>query len=230
MSKYIWCEDKSAGFQFWTELFKTICPEAIVETQNNNTELRKAVGKITDEKSEYYILMDEAVDNLDVLRELKKIKEIIDGKNNVKLVDIHSFEYVLLSFELLEDWIFAHDDDLQIKREQYLEDRKKLIRILGGAIITDEEQTDFAKLLDTYGKRNSEQLVACLLEEITKNTGFATNKKSLGCCFVNSCCEWQERAGDDICGLDENRLSSDEKKRTIVEYSVLKQAFEKAGL
>lgn len=72
MNKYIWCEDKGAGFQFLTEIFKVVCPEAVVETQNNNSRLRKAVGRIVDEDSEYYILMDEAVDNPDVLRELKK--------------------------------------------------------------------------------------------------------------------------------------------------------------
>ena len=230
MNKYIWCEDKSAGFQFWTEIFKVVCPEAIVETQNNNSGLRKAVGRIVDADSEYYILMDEAVDNPDVLRELKKINELIKDKRNIKLVDIHSFEYVLLSFELLEDWVFAKEDELREKRAHYLENRRTLIRILSGDILTIEEQEEYGKLLDTYGKNNSEQLTAHLLEEITKNTGFFTNKKLLGRCFVDTCCEWQERAEDDICGLDENRISSDEKKKMIVEHSILKQAFEKVGL
>ena len=76
--------------------------------------------------------------------------------------------------------------------------------------------------MDLYGKNNSEQLIAHLLEEITRNTGFATNKKTLSRCFVDACCEWQERAEDDICGLDENRISSDEKKKMIVEHSILR--------
>lgn len=145
-------------------------------------------------------------------------------------MDIYSFEYVLLAFELLEDWVFAKEDELREKRTHYLESRRTLKRILAGDILTVEEQEEYGKLLDVYRKTNSEQLAAHLLEEITRNTGFFTNKKSLGRCFVESCCEWQERAEDDICGLDENRISSDDKIKMIVEYSVLKQAFKKVGL
>lgn len=34
----------------------------------------------------------------------------------------------------------------------------------------------------------------------------------------------------DICGLDDRRISADEKFRTVFEYSVLKDSFAKAGL
>ena len=51
-----------------------------------------------------------------------------------------------------------------------------------------------------------------------------------GDCFINTCCEWLERKSDDICGLDSHRISASEKARLLVDYSVLKEAFERVGL
>ena len=47
---------------------------------------------------------------------------------------------------------------------------------------------------------------------------------------VNTCCEWLERKSDDICGLESHRISAGEKARLLVDYSVLKEAFERVGL
>ena len=77
---------------------------------------------------------------------------------------------------------------------------------------------------------NTEQLSAKLLFEITRNTGFETSKGKFGDCFVVNCCDWTQREEDDICGLDDKRLTADEKIKYIFEYSVLKDSFVKAGL
>ena len=107
MSQYAWCEDSKSGLEFWKAIFKVINPEIIVETKNNNTNLRKSVDKISDDGNEYYILMDNAIDNPDVLREVKKLKECIAAKHNVYLIKIHSFEFSLLSFKFLKSKILA---------------------------------------------------------------------------------------------------------------------------
>ncbi len=48
--------------------------------------------------------------------------------------------------------------------------------------------------------------------------------------YINDCCDWKARAEDDICGLDQKRLASNDKIKTIFDYSVLKDSFAKAGL
>lgn len=229
MSNYVWCEDSGSGYQFWNVMFKSLYPDFIVETKINNTRLNKAVNQIEYDDNVYYILIDSAVDNSDVLREITRLNKTISGKNNVRKISIHSFEFALLSFEMMENWVFAEHDDLKDKRSQLLDARKTYIELItnGG---TAEELNEFKTKYGFSDKKNQEQLAAEMLFNITRNTGFETDKSKVGQCFINSCCEWDERQTDDICGLDNDRLSVDEKMDQILVRSVLKDAFKEAGL
>lgn len=229
MEKYIWCEDSASGLQFWKAVFAVIDSKIQVQSKGNNTRLRQAAEKIVTDENQYYILIDSAVDNADVLRELKRLYRGIKGKKNVKVINIHSFEYALLSFEALEDWIFAKEDELREKRTEALAARKLLIEI--------QEKGGDADLLQKLNESlylakeiNTEQLASKLLFAITRNTGFETNKAHLGECFVNDCCKWSARQLDDICGLDTKRKNANEKIRNIIEFSAIKQALQEAGL
>lgn len=122
MSIYAWCEDSGSGLTFWKEIFGTMYPDITVETKSNNSRLRLAAEAIESDGNEYYILMDSFIDNQDVLREIDKMKNCIKKKENVHIIDIHSFEFVLLSFKPLIQWVFAEHDELKNKR-------KDLIRI-----------------------------------------------------------------------------------------------------
>ena len=123
MSKFLWCEDSKSGYQFWSALFRKLHPDVTVETKGGNTGLRKAAGKIAADGNVYYIVMDTAVDNPDVLREARRLKAVIDGKDNIRVIKLHSFEFALLSFELLEQWVFAEEDELKEKRQDLLQAR-----------------------------------------------------------------------------------------------------------
>lgn len=79
-------------------------------------------------------------------------------------------------------------------------------------------------------EHNIERLAAKLLFDLTRNTGFEVSKGSLGVCWIRSCCEWEERQKDDICGLDYHRLSVFDKMKTIYDESSLKDQFLKIGL
>ncbi len=142
---------------------------------------------------------------------------------------MHSFEYVLLSFRCLEDWVFAEKDALKKKRTPLLEAREVFINLQenGGS----PAELDSLKSNLAYPESmNSEQISAKLLWGITRNTGFETDKGHLGQCFVINCCEWTERQRDDICGLDGNHKSAYDKMNEIIEQSVLKSALLKAGI
>lgn len=229
MSTYVWCEDSGSGYAFWNTVFKIMYPEFIVKTKNSNTRLNKAIRQISDDNNLYYVIVDTVLDNQDVLRELERLKRSIIGKNNIKVIKIHSFEFSLLSFEFLEKWVFAENDDLKEQRKDKLEAREKLVKLIsdGG---TADELSLFKSVYQYQSKMNTEKIVAKLLTEITRNTGFETNKKQVGFCFVNSCCEWDDRQENDLCGLDDKRLSVSEKIEQMVNHSILQAAFQEVGL
>ncbi len=229
MSIYAWCEDSGSGFDFWKEIFGAIYPNIIVETKSNNSRLRRAAAGIENDGNVYYILMDSFIDNNDVLREIDGLKRCIKNKRNVHVIDVHSFEFVLLSFKSLIQWIFAEQDELKEKRKNFIQARELLIEqtIQSSDVAKLEELEKVFPYIITH---NVEQSAAELLYQITRNSGFETDKGRLGECFINSCCEWLSRKDDDICGLDANRFSAYEKKTQILNESVLKSAFEKVGL
>ena len=80
MNTYIWCEYTGSGFEFWKILFGTLFDGFVVESQKNNTELCKAVSKLNSD-DRYYVLMDYAIDNPDVLRETRRLYSVVKGKN-----------------------------------------------------------------------------------------------------------------------------------------------------
>lgn len=229
MKKYVWCEDAVSGYVFWRELFAEVDKGIIVESKGNNTRLRQAAEAIEDIENEYYIVMDCAMDNADVVREFQRLKKLVKEKSNVYIIEILSFEYILLSFGYLEEWVFAKKDDLKDKRQELLEVRRLFIESQekdcdGNILVKLKER------LNGFNFLNNEQLSAKLLFGITRNTGFETNKSKLGPCFINDCCKWKDRQSDDICGLDYDYKSKAVKMENIIEYSVLKQALQKVML
>lgn len=229
MANIIWCEDSGSGYKFWNALFMAMYPDMAVFSQNGNSRLSKAVEQIKDDDNIYYIIIDTAIDNPDVLRELSRLKKSISGKNNIRLIKIHSFEFVLLSFEYLDQWVFAEQDNLRDKRQSFLEARIKFVKLInhGG---NPDELNEFRTVYNYQNNTNTEKISAKLLFEITKNTGFETGKSQIGPCFTQSCCEWSDRQEDDICGLDNHRLKLQIKMKKIIEHSVLKESLKEAGL
>ena len=228
MKRYLWCEDSASGFQFWQAVFRVIHPDIEVVSKKGNTELVKATKNIDDD-NQYFIIIDTATDNPNVIRENKRLYSNIKEKENVAVIEIHSFEFALLSFKLLEQWVFAEKDDLKEKRKDFLAYREVFVDLYQSES-TAEALVVLRDIVEKYKEYNSEQIAAKLLFEITRNTGFQTDKGELGKCFVNDCCTWMERQEDDICGLDNNRIDAKEKIRILIDQSVLKEAFRKVDL
>ncbi len=229
MSSIIWCEDSKSGYEFWKLLFQTIKPDYIVETKKNNTGLRKAASKIDDDDNSYYVIVDQVVDNPEVVREIKELYKIKEKKNNMDLIKVHSFEGVLLSFTDLEKWIFAEEDELREQRKALLQQKNFFVKsVIYGGMTSDV--TELYTLMNTMDCNTTEQLAAKLLFNITRNTGFETDKRTLGECFKNDCCEWEERQDDDICGLDNNKLCLREKIDAIARNSAVTDELIRIGI
>ena len=229
---YLWIEDRIgiASYKFWTTFMHEICPEVIVESKMNNRELVKAVKGLTDKENRYIIALDNSFDNVQNYMEQKILKEAADKRNNVFLLNLICFEYTLLEFDKLIDWIYAPEDEFREKRAGAIVARDKLVQIIS----TDDmnykviqEILDYDNNLDNH---NIEQLSAKLLFDLTRNTGFEVSIANLGECWRQNCCEWADRQADDICGLDQTKFTLKDKMKCVYSGTSLRGEFENIGL
>lgn len=117
-----------------------------------------------------------------------------------------------------------------IKRANEINARNKLVETLKIGEMdykAIQEIIDYDSKLDNH---NIEQLSAKLLFDLTRNTGFEVSKGKIGDCWIKTCCEWDERQENDICGLDFNRLCVEDKMRSIYTGTSLNIEFSKVGL
>ena len=80
-------------------------------------------------------MLDNSFDNLQVVMEQKLLKQYYVRKKNVVLMDIICFEYILLEFENLLDWIYAPNDEFLSKRASAISAREKLITCIDAGSI-----------------------------------------------------------------------------------------------
>lgn len=209
---------------------KQLCPETIVESKKNNSELVKAVRALQDTENKYIIVFDNSFDNLQIVMEKKRLKQYVNERDNVFVIDIICFEYILLEFKELIEWIYAPKDEFLEKRASAIAARKKLVSSIQNGNFHYKEIQEIMEYDSRIEEHNIEQLAAKLLFDLTRNTGFEVSKGTLGECWTKSCCEWEERQADDICGLDHHRLTVFNKMKAIYDESSLKEQFLKIGL
>lgn len=232
MKTYLWIEDRKnkSGYVFWQTLMGQLCQEIVLESKKNNSELVKAVKALEDTENRYIVVFDNSFDNLQVAMEQKLLRKYVNDKANVVLMDIICFEYLLLEFKDLIEWIYASDDEFLIKRKKAITAREKLVKSIQSGEFNYKDIREIIEYNENIDNYNVEQLAARILFDLTRNTGFEVSKGSIGECWIKSCCEWEERRSDDVCGLDASRLQLGEKmKRIFVGTSLLKQ-FQDIGL
>lgn len=229
---FFWIEDCKGGasYTFWDIFMKQLCPYVVVESKKNNSELVKAVKSLQDTANKYVIVFDNSFDNLQATMELKRLKHYVDERNNVVLMDIICFEYLLLEFEYLIQWIYAPDDEFLEKRANIIAAREKLVESIDSGELNYKGIREIMKYDKHIQEHNVEQLAARLLYDLTRNTGFEVSKGTIGDCWINSCCGWKERNADDVCGLDNSKRSISDKMKAIYIRTSLKEQFPKVGL
>lgn len=229
---FLWIEDRKgkASYLFWNSLLKQICPDVEVESKKNSSELVKAVKNLENTDNRYVILLDNSFDNLHVIMEQKLLKQYAAEKKNVVLMDIICFEYILLEFRDLTDWIYASDDEFREKRAGAISARAKLVKSIENGDMNYKEMKEIVEYDKHITEHNIEQLAAKLLFDLTRNTGFEVSKGNIGECWTKSCCEWDNRKKDDICGLDDRRMTIYDKMKSIYMNTCLEKQFQTAGL
>lgn len=232
MKTYLWIEDRKnkSGYIFWQTILGQLCPEIVLESKTNNSELLKAVKELEDSENRYIVVFDNSFDNLQVAMEQKMLRKYAGDKENVILMDIICFEYILLEFKELIEWIYAPDDEFLVKRKKAITAREKLVKTIQSGEINYKDIREIIEYNENVDNYNVEQLSAGILFDLTRNTGFEVSKGSVGECWIKSCCEWEERMPDDICGLDVSRLSVKEKMKRICKGTSLLKQFQNMGL
>ena len=232
MKTYLWIEDRKnkSGYIFWQTILGQLCPEIVLESKQNNSELVKAVKALEDSENRYIVVFDNSFDNLQVAMEQKMLRKYAGDKENVILMDIICFEYILLEFKELIEWIYAPDDEFLVKREKAITAREKLVKTIQSGEINYKDIREIIEYNENVDNYNVEQLSARILFDLTRNTGFEVSKGKIGECWIKSCCEWEERMPDDICGLDASRLPLKEKIKQICECTSLWKQFQNIGL
>ena len=76
------------------------------------------------------VIEENSFDNLQVAMEQKMLRKYAGDKENVILMDIICFEYILLEFKELIEWIYAPDDEFLVKREKAITAREKLVKTI----------------------------------------------------------------------------------------------------
>ena len=232
MKTYLWIEDRKnkSGYIFWQTILGQLCPEIVLESKQNNSDLVKAVKALEDTENRYIVVFDNSFDNLQVAMEQKMLRKYAGDKENVILMDIICFEYILLEFKELIEWIYAPDDEFLVKRKKAITAREKLVKTIQNGEINYKDIREIIEYNENVDNYNVEQLSARILFDLTRNTGFEVSKGSVGECWIKSCCEWEERMPDDICGLDVSRLPVKEKMKRICKGTSLLKQFQNMGL
>lgn len=207
-----------------------ICPDVIVESKLNNRELVKAVKGLSDKENRYIIAFDNSFDNVQIYMEQKILKQAADVRENVFLLNLICFEYTLLEFDKLIDWIYASEDEFKEKRASAIIAREKLVKILKSGELNYKAIQEVLGYDNKLEDHNIEQLSAKLLFDLTRNTGFEVSKGKIGDCWTQDCCERTGRQEDDICGLDNTRLSLTDKMKNIYSGTSLCGKFSNIGL
>ena len=230
---YLWIEDREgkAGYLFWDTFLKYLYPSIIVESKKNSSGLLKAVKDLEDAGNKYVIVFDNSFDNTQAVMERKLLKQYADKRENIVLLNIICFEYILLEFKNLIRWIYAPDDEFLKKREKVISAREGLIRSIENGNMNYKDIKEIIEYDAHITEHNIEQLAAKLLFDLTRNTGFEVSKGKIGDCWMKSCCEWKDRMDNDICGLEySGRLSVQAKMKSIYEGTCLKKQFHETGL
>lgn len=232
METYLWIEDRKgkSSFVFWQTFMRQLCSDVVLESKNNNSELVKAVKTIEDDGNRYIIIFDNSFDNPQAVMEQKLLTKYANTKRNVFLMDIICFEYILLEFKDLINWIYAPDDEFLIKRKKAIAAREKLVKTIQNGEWNYKDIREIVEYNENIDDYNVEQLSARILFDLTRNTGFEMSKSHIGECWIKSCCEWRYRKADDICGLDARRLQIKEKMQHICQNTSLLTQFQSIGL
>lgn len=187
---YLWTEDSGAGFHFW-KLLNLQCfdGQICVETKYSNEGIVAALTNLDSDNipiDDYYIIAFDCVfDNVDIFNKFLRIHAIKSKHpDNIFLLDIICFEYLILQFEQLQDWTGNHKPDL-------FNVRNHLLNNIHGHKISRNAIEDMRTLnyLSTFkNTRSTEYIIKAITRDLTSTDAWNVDGEFLGECWWKNCC------------------------------------------
>ncbi len=119
----IWTEDSGAGVHFWKLANQYLFNgEFIVESKGSNQGILDAVRLLAPKEGDrYYIAFDIVYDNMDVMNKYLELRELAAlYSEQILILDVICFEYIILSFSMLVKWTGTRKKDKIAVREAVL--------------------------------------------------------------------------------------------------------------
>lgn len=165
--KYLWTEDKGAGFHFWQLANQYLFHgDFVVESKGSNQGVLDAVRGLTPEPDDvYYIAFDRVYDNM----------------------DITCFEYIILAFSHLIEWTGTG-------RKDKIEMREDILKALKNHKI-DIDSIDNQKTLNYlmgFKRYSTERVVKSLTNELTDGDEWSVKSDTMGNCWYRDCCSLEK--------------------------------------
>lgn len=209
--KYLWTEDRGAGFHFWNLVNQMFFENAlVVETKESNQGILDALTNLEIADDEYYIAFDHVVDNQDIrnkYRLLRSMEEKSNGK--IILLDIICFEHMILAFDKLAMWTGINNADKIKIRKNVLE------AIENHSInLSKIDDTKTLQYIAGFKRYSTERVMKALLGEFTQHEKWSLKGSLMGECWYKDCCI-SEHPDRIRCGKPEDE--GEEKMRKLIQ-------------
>ena len=184
--KYLWTEDTGAGLHFWKLVNQIFFEnEFIVESKKSNQGILDAVFRMELKKeNKYYIVFDCVLDNQDIRNKYRLLKSFANHSDNqIVILDIICFEYLILAFDKLVKWTGTGKKDKIKMREEIIsaiEDHR-----IDLSKIKDEKTL---KYLQGFKRYSTERVMKSLAGELTENEKWSIKGEFMGECWYEDCC------------------------------------------
>ena len=224
--KYLWTEDTGAGLHFWKLVNQLFFDDGlVVESKGSNQGILDALSDLELENDDrYYIAFDYVVDNQDIrnkYRMLKTIEEKSEGK--IIILDMISFEYLILALETLVEWTgIGKTDKIKIREEVLAAVENHRINL---SKINDEKALQYIAGFKRY---STERVMKSLVGEFTQNEKWSVKGELMGECWYQDCCV-SEHPDSLRCGRPEVE-NGDEKIRMLIQSAEVQRVIGKVGL
>lgn len=183
---YLWTEDKGAGFHYWQLVNEYLFhSELIVETKGSNQGILDAVRALKPEKnSMYYIAFDIVYDNMDIVNKYLELREAAERyQEQIIILDMICFEYIILSFSKLVEWTGTGKLDKVAMRRDILSALKN--HRIDFSAITGEKTKEY---LMHFKKFSTERVLKSITNELTENDMWSVKGELMGDCWYRDCC------------------------------------------
>ncbi|MCX4327993.1 MAG: hypothetical protein OSJ45_11960, partial [Lachnospiraceae bacterium] len=165
--KYIWTEDTGAGLHFWELVNEHLfhC-EFIVESKGSNQGLLEAARELVPgDGDKYFLAFDIVYDNMDVMNKYLELRELAAVYHEqIVILDMICFEYIILSFSKLVEWTGTGKKDKIAMRERILcavaDHRIDIGRI---------EDRKTKEYLMGFKRYSTERVIKAITYELTEN-------------------------------------------------------------